>query len=191
MSRILDEPSALLLAAVRELHENRHLLPIIVALGRGPMTPRALSQRLGYRNGLGSRLKRLCDLGLVVKTARDRYVLIGVSPAVIARAVRILKRDAPTYEMPGVFPYAVEPATAAPRLPKLPEGEPVPESVSPSTLVVSPQAQKVGDRFKVPTVRTEGEAAMGPVHVCAICGERPTPLRYGATPVCYSCARKQ
>ena len=166
VAEVLDEPTEILKQAVRELHENRALLPIIVALGTVPRSKRYLIHTLGYERKLLERLRKLIEMGLVVKSGKDKYQLMGICPVLVAKAVSAIGGPTPQ----PTIPYD----------PVLPKTIPKP---APTT-----QAEKIAAQFKVPAVRNGSQAAMGGVMPCATC-HNPTPLKYGLTPTCYKCAR--
>jgi len=166
VAEVLDEPTEILKQAVRELHENRALLPIIVALGTVPRSKRYLIHSLGYEAKLIERLRKLIEMGLVVKSGKDKYQLMGICPVLVAKAMSAIGGPV---QQPVMAPQVV--ATV-----------PVPKS-APTT-----QAEKIAAQFKVPAVRHGQQASMGGVMPCATC-HNPTPLKYGLTPTCYKCAR--
>jgi hypothetical protein len=176
----VDDSTELLTDAMKQLRENRKFLPLLVALSDGPRSFRALTQRLGYENGLRAQLTRLCQWGLAVKTGKGVYCLVGLPPELVARAARLSVSDTSPVRKVEARPAPVLPAPAAP---------PLPVMALPPVPTASKAANSISAQFKVPAVRSEGEANLSAVRPCVLC-QTPSPLRYGTVPICYRCARK-
>jgi hypothetical protein len=171
--------------------------PILAALARKPMGSKELRQTLLIsRATMNRHLRILIAQNLIIKGADMKY-----HPRVILRMEHPPEvQPGPVETMPPGAPKGpaiVTPPQVAPEtssedfhtVPTLANPKPEPKPYKPPKAPegTGAQALKLSKHFRIPAEIDGQEVAMGAVGGCS-CG-KPTPLKYGGTPVCAICAR--
>ena len=173
--------------------------PVLVALGRRPMSAKELSFVLKIsQDAVRRRCDQLEKLGYIVKRASDRrWVMV----------VRLVAQGVPQPTgVPGINPGVAEspvvdgiPVGMVVLEPPVPPGETVREAearaqreaaeAASRRLAPQAKAQELAERYGVPVSFPDiGTISLGGIGECVAC-RRSSPLKYGATRLCAKCAR--
>lgn len=184
-----------------DLGVDARALPVLVALSRRALTTGEV-QKAVQMNGTGTRkyLLALQDAGFIIQRWDKKWVIVvrlaavkvpGTAGEIVYEPAQDAQAPAGATQEGASAPTPDPPRSSAPRGVLLP---PVVATKLPpkrtGAFQVSAAAKLAGERLKVPVwIRHRGEVAMAKgLEACQGC-KRPTPLRYGAHPICPICAR--
>lgn len=168
--------------------------PILAALARRPMTQRELSHTFQLSDrAVKRRLARLEELGFIVQRLKDfrwvmvvRLMAVGVPAPSGVPGVTVGAAQKPVRDEVVLGRVVLEPLNAPGSTQQ--GGDAVPVTPAPSEGSTR-RVAAVAERFGVPeSFEDLGEACVGTIGRCITCRTH-TPLRFGATHLCPTCAR--